>query len=54
MNFHMCDGITGQTIDIVEDRCLDNLINYFFYYDYKARIMICKGILKQKKQYFMH
>ena len=37
MSFHMCDGITGQTIDIVEDRRLDNLIKYFFYYDYKAR-----------------
>ena len=37
MSFHMCDGVTGQTIDIVEDRRLDNLIKYFFYYDYKAR-----------------
>lgn len=37
MSFHMCDGITGQTIDIVEDRRLDKLIKYFFYYDYKAR-----------------
>lgn len=37
MSFHMCDGITGQTIDIVEDRRLDSLIKYFFYYDYKAR-----------------
>lgn len=37
MSFHMCDGITGQTIDIIEDRRLDNLIKYFFYYNYKAR-----------------
>ena len=37
MSFHMCDDITDQTIDIVEDRRLDNLIKYFFYYDYKAR-----------------
>lgn len=37
MSFHMCDGITGHTIDIVEDRRLDNLIKYFSYYDYKAR-----------------
>ena len=37
MSFHMCDGITGQTIDIIEDRRLDKLIKYFFYYDYKAR-----------------
>ena len=33
----MCNCITGQTIDIVEDRHLDNLIRYFFYYNYKAR-----------------
>lgn len=37
MSFHMCNGITGETIDIVEDRRLDNLIKYFLYYDYKAR-----------------
>ena len=37
MSFHMCDGITGQTIDIIEDRRLDRLIKYFYYYDYKAR-----------------
>lgn len=37
MSFHICNGITGQTIDIIEDRRLDNLIKYFYYYDYKAR-----------------
>ncbi len=37
MSFHMCDGITRQTIDIIEDRRLDRLIKYFYYYDYKAR-----------------
>lgn len=37
MSFHMCNGITGQTIDIIENRRLDNLIKYFYYYDYKAR-----------------
>lgn len=37
MSFHMCDGITGQTIDIIEDRRLNNLIKYFHYYDYKTR-----------------
>lgn len=37
MSFHMCDGITGQIIDIVEDRRLDNLIKYFLYYDFKSR-----------------
>lgn len=37
MCFNMCDGITGQTIDIIEDRRLDNLMKYFFYYSYKTR-----------------
>ena len=37
MSFHMFNGITGQNIDIIEDRRLDNLIKYFYYYDYKAR-----------------
>ena len=37
MSFHMCNGITGQTIDIIEDRKLNNLIKYFYYYHYKAR-----------------
>lgn len=37
MSFHMCDGLTGQTIDIIEDRRLDKLLKYFSYYDYKAR-----------------
>ena len=37
MSFHMCDGVTGQTIDIIEDRRLNNLIKHFYYYDYKAR-----------------
>lgn len=37
MSFHMCNGLTGQIIDIVEDRRLDSLIKYFTYYSHKAR-----------------
>lgn len=37
MSFHMCNGITGQTIDIVEDRKLLSLLKYFGYYSFKAR-----------------
>lgn len=37
MSFHMCNGKTGQTIDIVEDRKLLNLLKYFSYYSFKAR-----------------
>jgi len=37
MSFHMCDGETGKTIDIVEDRRLISLMKYFSYYTHKAR-----------------
>ena len=37
MSFHMCDGKTGKTIDIVEDRRLFKLMKYFSYFTHKAR-----------------
>lgn len=37
MSFHLCNGETGQTIDIVEDRRLMSLIKYFSMYSRKAR-----------------
>lgn len=37
MSFHLCNGENGQTIDIVEDRRLLNLIKYFARYSHKAR-----------------
>lgn len=37
MSFHMCNGQTGQTIDIVENRKLLSLLKYFDYYSFKAR-----------------
>ena len=37
MSFHMCNGKTGKTIDIVEDRKLNSLMKYFSYYTHKAR-----------------
>lgn len=37
MSFHMCNGETGQIIDIVEDRKLLSLLKYFNYYSFKAR-----------------
>lgn len=37
MSFHMVDGKTGKTIDIVEDRRLKSLLTYFSYYTHKAR-----------------
>src|SRR5574344_1691816 len=36
MSFHLCNGITGKTIDIVEDRKLLSLIKYFGKYSHKA------------------
>lgn len=40
MSFHMVDGKTGKTIDIVEDRRLINLIKYFSRYSHKARMNV--------------
>lgn len=37
MSFHMCNGETGQIIDIVEDRKLSSLLKYFTYYSFNAR-----------------
>ena len=37
MSFHMCDGKTGKTIDIVEDRRLFKLMKYFSYFTHEAR-----------------
>lgn len=37
MSFHLCNGETGQTIDIVEDRKLISLMKYFNRYSHKAR-----------------
>ena len=37
MSFHLCNGETGQTIDIVEDRKLLSLLQYFGYYSFNAR-----------------
>lgn len=36
MSFHLCDGFTWQTIDIVEDRKLLSLIRYFGIYSHNA------------------
>ena len=36
MSFHLCNGITGKTIDIVEDRKLFSLVKYFGKYSHKA------------------
>ena len=37
MSFHLCNGETGQTIDIVEDRKLLSLLQYFSYYSFNDR-----------------
>ena len=37
MSFLMCDGKTGKTLDIVEDRRLNSLLKYFAYFTHKAR-----------------
>ena len=40
MSFHLCNGETGQTIDIVEDRRLCNLLKCFARYSHKARASV--------------
>ena len=40
MSFHMCDGKTGKTIDIVENRKLNSLMQYFSYFTHKARCKV--------------
>ena len=37
MSFHMVDGKTGKTIDIAQNRQLNNLLTYFSYFTHKAR-----------------
>ena len=37
MSFHLCNGQTGKTIDIVEDRRLFSLMKYFSYYSRLSR-----------------
>ncbi len=37
MSFNMCNGETGKIIDIIEDRKLNSLLNYFSKYSHKAR-----------------
>lgn len=47
----MCNGITGQTIDIIEDRRLNKLIKYFLYYDYKSRSKVKFTIIDMYSPY---
>lgn len=52
MSFHMCNGETGQTIDIVEDRKLLSLLKYFGYYSFKARNSVKFIIIDMYSPYF--
>jgi len=40
MSFNMCNGETGQIIDIIEDRKLFSLMKYFGRYSHKARASV--------------
>lgn len=37
MTFNICDAVTGKTFDLVENRKLDNLIQYFKYFTDRCR-----------------
>lgn len=40
MSFHIYNGKAGKTIDIIEDRKLNNLMQYFSYYTNKERSIV--------------
>ena len=51
MSFHMVDGKTGKTIDIVEDRRLTNLMKYFSYYSHKVRSKVKSIVIDMYSPY---
>lgn len=51
MAFNICDAQTGKTIDLVEDRKLENLIKYFRYYSLECRKKIKFIVIDMYKPY---
>lgn len=50
MSFHMVNGKTGKTIDIVEDRRLTNLMKYFSYYSHKVKSKVKSIVIDMYKE----
>ena len=51
MAFNICDAKTGKTIDLVLDRTIDNLENYFRYYLEKTRKKVKYVVMDMYKPY---
>lgn len=51
MAFNFCDAITGKTVDLVEDRSLENLIKYFKYYLEDCRLNVKSVVMDMYKPY---
>lgn len=51
MAFNFCDAVNGKTVDLVEDRTLDNLIKYFNYYLEECRLNVKTIVMDMYKPY---
>ena len=51
MAFNFCDSITGKTIDLVEDRSLENLTKYFKHYLEDCRLNVKSVVMDMYKPY---
>lgn len=51
MAFNICDAENGKTIDLVEDRSLDNLNKYFSYYMEESRLKVKNVVMDMYKPY---
>lgn len=51
MAFNFCDASNGRTIDIIENRSLDNLNKYFSYYMPKAKDKVKNVVIDMYKPY---
>lgn len=51
MAFNICDAETGKTVDLVEDRSLDNLNKYFSYYISETKLQVKNVVMDMYKPY---
>lgn len=51
MAFNFCDAENGKTVDLVEDRSLENLIRYFKYYSEECRSKVKVVVMDMYKPY---
>ena len=51
MAFNICNAENGKTLDLVEDRSLDNLNKYFSYYMEESRLKVRNVVMDMYKPY---